>query len=116
MKPQNFKAAWYGGGSEHWPNTPCSKPSTAQPLDDRGRAGDYADPSSILRAAAMLLSHIGYQEKGDWLTKALDICSLKKRLFVTGRSNGATCREFGEYVMEVIKRDEVPSGAGTALK
>ncbi|MGI6631221.1 MAG: isocitrate/isopropylmalate family dehydrogenase [Bacillota bacterium] len=83
---------------------------------EEGR-GDYADPSSILRAAAMLLSHIGYQEKADRLTKALDICSFEeKRLVVTGRSNGATCREFGEYVMEVIKRDEVPSGAGTALK
>ena len=66
--------------------------------------GAYADPCSMLRAAAMLLSHIGYQEKSDKLTRALDICSFEeKRLTITGRDTGATCEEFANYVMETVK-------------
>ena len=68
-----------------------------------GRA-QYADPCSMLRAAVMLLSHIGYQDKADKLERALDICSFEeKKITVTGRDTGATCREFGEYVMEKLK-------------
>ena len=33
----------------------------------------FADPCSMLRAAVMLLSHIGEQEKADLLEQALDI-------------------------------------------
>lgn len=68
-----------------------------------GRA-EYADPSSMLRACVMLLSHIGLQERADRLERALDICTFEKRaLAVTGRRDGATCREFGEYVMSTLK-------------
>ena len=67
-----------------------------------GRA-KFADPCSMLRAAVMLLSHIGYQEKADKLEEALDICTLtEKRLVITGRDTGATCEEFGNYVMEKL--------------
>ena len=68
-----------------------------------GRA-EYADPSSMLRAAVMLLSHIGYQDRADRLERALDFCAFEdKRISVTGRPNGASCREFGEYVMETVQ-------------
>lgn len=61
----------------------------------------YADPCSMIRAGAMLLSHIGYQEKAQRLYKALDICTVtEKRLVMTGRSNGATGEEFADYIME----------------
>ena len=40
---------------------------------DEGRA-EYADPSSMIRAGAMLLSHIGYPDRGKKLEMALDIC------------------------------------------
>ncbi len=67
-----------------------------------GRA-KFADPCSMLRAAVMLLSHIGYQEKADKLESALDVCTLtEKRLTITGRDTGATCQEFGDYVMEKL--------------
>jgi isocitrate dehydrogenase (NAD+) len=67
-----------------------------------GRA-KFADPCSMLRAAVMLLSHIGYQDKADRLEEALDICTLtEKRLTITGRDTGATCEEFGNYVMEKL--------------
>ncbi len=65
--------------------------------------GQYADPCSMLRAAAMLLSHIGYQEKAQQLEKALDKCMFtQKTLKITGRDTGCTCSEFGDYVMENI--------------
>ena len=64
----------------------------------------YADPCSMLRAAVMLLSHIGLQDRADRLERALDICTfLEKRLVITGRDTGATCEEFGDYVMETLK-------------
>ena len=68
-----------------------------------GRA-KYADPCSMLRASVMLLSHIGLQDRADRLERALDICSFEeKRLVITGRDTGATCEEFGDYVMETLK-------------
>ena len=64
----------------------------------------YADPSSMLRAVVMLLSHIGYQDRADKLERALDICSFEeKKLTITGRDTGATCEDFANYVMETLK-------------
>lgn len=66
--------------------------------------GQYADPCSMLRAAVMLLQHIGRTEQADRLEKALDICMFKeKKLKITGRDTGCTCEEFGNYVMETIQ-------------
>ena len=68
-----------------------------------GRA-KYADPCSMLRACVMLLSHIGMQEKADRLERALDICSFEEKKYViTGREGGATCEQFGDYVMQTLK-------------
>lgn len=67
--------------------------------------GRYADPCSMLRACVMLLSHIGRQESADRLGRALDICCFEeRRLTVTGRDTGATCEDFGNYVMETLER------------
>ncbi len=68
-----------------------------------GRA-KYADPCSMLRAAVLLLSHIGYQEKANKLARALDICMFEeKELTVTGRDTGCTCEEFANYVKGTLK-------------
>lgn len=64
----------------------------------------YADPCSMLRAGAMLLSHIGRQKQAGLLEKTLNFCMFEdKRLTVTGRADGATCSEFGGYVTETLK-------------
>ena len=77
---------------------------SAPRMIDEGR-GKFADPCSMLRASVMLLSHIGRQEKADLLEKALDICMIsEKKLTITGRDTGCTCEEFGDYVMETIKK------------
>lgn len=65
----------------------------------------YADPSSVIRAGAMLLSHIGYTKESDKLYQALDICSTtEKKLVITGRDTGATSEEFANYLMETIEK------------
>ena len=67
--------------------------------------GKYADPCSMLRAAVMLLSHIGKQAEADKLERALDICMYEeKKLHITGRADGCTCEEFGNYVMDTLSK------------
>ena len=76
---------------------------SAPRMVNEGRA-QYADPSSMLRACVMLLSHIGEQERADKLERALDICTYEeKRVFITGRDTGATCAAFAEYVKEKLQ-------------
>ncbi len=68
-----------------------------------GRA-QYADPASMIRAAAMLLNHIGHTERGKSLEMALDICGqYEKKLVITGRPNGATGTAFTDYLMETLQ-------------
>ncbi len=68
-----------------------------------GRA-KYADPSSIIKGAAMLLNHIGYPEKSKKLEKALDLCSqYEKKVVLTGRDDGATGEEYAKYIMGTIQ-------------
>ena len=58
----------------------------------------------MIRAAAMLMGHIGFPEKARKLEMALDICGqYEKKLKVTGRSSGATGAEFTEYLMETVQ-------------
>ena len=65
----------------------------------------YSDPCSVIRAAAMLLSHIGFTTQAEKLTKALDICTItEKKLKITGRNTGCTCEEFANYIMETIEK------------
>lgn len=75
---------------------------SAPRMIEEGR-GKYADPSSMLRATVMLLSHIGRDEEADRLEKALDFCMYEdKKHIITGRATGATCSEFAEYVMQTL--------------
>ena len=68
-----------------------------------GRA-KYADPCSMIRAAAMLINHIGYAEKAKNLEMALDICGqYEKKLVITGRDTGTTGAEYSNYLMETLQ-------------
>ncbi len=62
---------------------------------------EYADPASMIRASSMLVSHIGFPEKSRELDMALDICGqYEKRLVITGRPNGASARDYTDYVLD----------------
>ncbi len=66
--------------------------------------GKYADPSSLIRAGAMMLRHIGFPDKAEKLEMALDICGqYEKKVVITGRDTGATAEELGNYLMETTK-------------
>ena len=65
--------------------------------------GDYANPASIFKAAEMLLRHIALAEKADRLSAAMRECTeTEKRVVVTGHRDGATCREFTDYLLEKL--------------
>ena len=72
-----------------------------------GRA-QYADPSSMIRAGAMLLEHMGMPQEGGKLHKALDICGQYERdIIMTGRDTGANSAAFGEYLMRTVEDPDV---------
>ncbi len=67
-----------------------------------GRA-QYADPSSMLKASAMLLQHIGYADLGRRLDMALEVCGQYERAIrLTGRDTGSTGDEYGAYVADTV--------------
>ena len=77
---------------------------SAPRMVEEGR-GQYADPCSLLRAAVMMLNHVSFFEEAAKLEKALDYCMFQdKKLVITGREGGATCREFGDYIMASLDR------------
>lgn len=80
---------------------------SAPRMVDEGRA-QYADPSSIIKAAGMLLDHIGYHEAAQKLAKATEICSeYEKKLVLTGRPDGSTGDAYAQYVMDTLSRNDL---------
>lgn len=64
---------------------------------------DYANPSSIFKAAEMLLRHIGMTDEAGRLADALHTCcDTEKKVVVTGTKDGDTCREFADYVISKL--------------
>lgn len=79
---------------------------SAPRMVEEGRA-EYANPSSIIRAAVMLLTHLGFDDDAKKLEMALNVCARDKKHVITGRSEGATCSEFADYVLETIQNNEI---------
>lgn len=75
---------------------------SAPRMVDEGRV-QYADPSSMIRAGAMLLRHVGYEDGAARLEMALDVCgNFEKKLVITGRDTGATGDEFVAYLLSTL--------------
>ena len=67
--------------------------------------GEYANPSSLMRALEMLLRHIALTDRAEKLSKALNICcESEKKVVVTGDRSGATCAAFADYVLDTLKK------------
>ena len=60
--------------------------------------GEYASPESILKAAEMLLRHIGFADEADRLAAAMAACTV----VVTGDKNGATCAAYGDAILSAV--------------
>ncbi len=74
-----------------------------------GRA-KFADPSSMIRASAMLLRHIGFADAAEKVEMALDICGqFERKKVITGRDNGATGEEYTDYLLSWIDNAELKS-------
>lgn len=76
---------------------------TAPYLMSHGR-GVYADSSSLIRAAGMLLAHIGYADKKILLEKALDVCTTEKQVVLTTFTEDASAKEYTDYIIETIEK------------
>ena len=64
---------------------------------------EYANPSSIFKAAEMMIRQLGFAEKADRLADALYVCGEKeKKIVVTGTRDGARCSEYADYVMSKL--------------
>jgi len=75
---------------------------SAPRMVNEGRA-KYADPCSMIRAGAMMLRHLGYEDRAKKLEMALDICGqFEKKVVLTGRDTGATGAEYCKYLMETM--------------
>lgn len=74
----------------------------------------YADPSSVIRAGAMLLSHIGFQEKSDKLMDALEKAGDPETgVKITGRSDGATGSQVADRILEEVAKIQNRKGLET---
>ncbi len=77
---------------------------TAPYLMSHGR-GEYADPSSLIRAMGQMLAHIGLGDRNQLLERALDICTLEeKKVVLTTFTEDASTEEFTDYVIETIQK------------
>ncbi len=76
---------------------------SAPRMVEEGRA-KYADPSSVIRAGAMLLSHIGFEDLANRLGEAIEKCTIsEQKVKITGRSDGATGAELADYILSEVK-------------
>ncbi len=60
--------------------------------------GEYANPQSLLRAAGLLLRHIGCQQEACKLENAMCRCGIT----VTGDKTGSTCRQYTDALLELL--------------
>jgi len=66
--------------------------------------GCYANPTSMIKAAEMMLRHIGYTDRAEKLNDALLKCTeTEKKVIITGYPDGATGKEFADYLMSVLE-------------
>ncbi len=73
--------------------------------EDRAK---FADPSSMIKASAMLLRHVGYPNRAKKLEMALDICALYERKFkITGRDSGVTGDKYTDYILDWVEREDL---------
>ena len=70
---------------------------SAPRMIERGM-GEYANPDSILKAAAMLLRHICRPEAAQKLENAMATCPVA----VTGSTSGATCAQYADALMAML--------------
>ena len=76
---------------------------TAPYLMSHGR-GEYADPSSLIRAVGMMLGQIGYVDRKKKLEEAMKVCTvLERKVLITTMPEDASTEQFTDYVIETLE-------------
>lgn len=82
---------------------------SAPRMVSEGRA-QYADPSSMIRASAMLMRHIGRTQQAEKVEMALEMCGqFEKKAVITGRDTGVTGEEYTKYILSWVDNPELKS-------
>ena len=63
---------------------------------------DRANPESLMKAAELMLRHIGYAQKADRLRKAVDTAAADESLRMTGTKDGSSTNDFTEKVLKAL--------------
>jgi isocitrate dehydrogenase (NAD+) len=64
----------------------------------------YADPCSLIRAMGEMMAHIGYGDKREKLSKALDICTRTEKKVVISQETKTTNEQFTDYLLETLEK------------
>lgn len=65
----------------------------------------YADPSSMMKAGVMMLSHIGYMKEAELINSALMECNKSKYgIRFTGRPDGVTNQYYTDCILDIIRK------------
>ena len=75
--------------------------------------GHYANPTSLMRASAMMLRHIGFGEKADLLEAALDRCAADKKYGCASDNRGVTAEAFTNFVIYTLSAMENKASLAT---
>lgn len=62
----------------------------------------YADPSSMIKAASMLLRHIGHVSPADQIDKALETIAQHPEFKITGHADGATSDMLTNAIINIL--------------
>ena len=63
---------------------------------------DRANPESLLKAAELMLRHIGYAQKAEQLRRAVDSAASDPSLRMTGTREGSSTDDFTEAVLKAL--------------
>ena len=73
-------------------------------------SAQYAAPSSVLKAAGLMLTHIGVPDLGNRVDMALEVCGqYERKIKITGRDTGCTGQEYGQYVLDTVADPDLDS-------
>ena len=74
---------------------------SAPRMVNEGRA-QFADPSSMIKASAMLLRHIGYPDLSDQIESALDALVSNPDMRITGHPDGQSAEAFTDALIQIV--------------
>ena len=68
--------------------------------------GEYADPSSLLRASEMMLRHIALPDEADRLSRAMErATSGPEAVRITGDATGATTQALADRILQELEAE-----------